>query len=155
MQPAQKRRPRGTRPDPLNAARFPAWHGSREVVARDRFLNTAYTDRRHSTGPRAGIHSCYSGLQVTGHRYLPCITLVIETLKLTIPAFVFIVYEGSNPIFLTLVDPTDAWSFADQNNTNLWEFKYFFFSRNIEWKRLNTELLFRHDSGLRGFQPLS
>ena len=24
MQPAQKRRPRGTRPDPLNAARFPA-----------------------------------------------------------------------------------------------------------------------------------
>ena len=27
--------------------------------------------RRHMTDPMLGIHSCYSGLQVTGHRYLP------------------------------------------------------------------------------------
>jgi len=27
--------------------------------------------RRHRTYPGLGIHSCYSGLQVTGHRWLP------------------------------------------------------------------------------------
>ena len=27
--------------------------------------------RRHMTNPRLGIHSCCSGLQVTGHRWLP------------------------------------------------------------------------------------
>ena len=26
---------------------------------------------QHSTHPRSGISPCYSGLQVTGHRYLP------------------------------------------------------------------------------------
>jgi len=45
-QPAQQRRPCGTRTDPLNAARFPAWHGSREPVAQDRCLNTAYSDSK-------------------------------------------------------------------------------------------------------------
>ena len=27
--------------------------------------------RRYRLSPGVGIHSCYSGLQVTGHRYLP------------------------------------------------------------------------------------
>ena len=27
--------------------------------------------RRHMTNPKLGIHSCCSGLQVTGHRWLP------------------------------------------------------------------------------------
>ena len=27
--------------------------------------------RQHRAYPRTGIHSCYSGLQVTGHRWLP------------------------------------------------------------------------------------
>ena len=27
--------------------------------------------RRYSAGPHQGIHPCYSGLQVTGHRWLP------------------------------------------------------------------------------------
>jgi len=27
--------------------------------------------RQHTTNPLKGIHSCCSGLQVTGHRYLP------------------------------------------------------------------------------------
>ena len=27
--------------------------------------------RRHRTHPRLGIRPCYSGLQVTGHRWLP------------------------------------------------------------------------------------
>jgi len=27
--------------------------------------------RRHMTDPMLGIHSCCSGLQVTGHRWLP------------------------------------------------------------------------------------
>jgi len=42
IQPAQDRRTRGTRPGPLSAARFPAWHGSQVAVARDRSIIAAY-----------------------------------------------------------------------------------------------------------------
>jgi len=37
---ARTRLPRGTQSYPLNAARFPAWHGSRASVAQDQVFNT-------------------------------------------------------------------------------------------------------------------
>jgi len=53
-QPAQEQYPRGTRGGPLSAARFPAWHGSRSRVARDRSIITAFpgqTVQPHVRGP--------------------------------------------------------------------------------------------------------
>jgi len=43
-QPAPNRLPCGTRKVSLNAARFPAWHGSRIYVAQDRLFIAAYRE---------------------------------------------------------------------------------------------------------------
>ncbi len=42
------------------------------VLLRKTIPSTPLTQAgRHNAYPLVGIHPCYSGLQVTGHRYLP------------------------------------------------------------------------------------
>jgi len=69
--------------------------------------------------------------------------LIIETLKLTIPAFVFIVYEESS-FFSTfsLTKLHDA-SRIKTHLPRLWWIYFSFFSNN-DMKMKNTKSLFRH-----------
>jgi len=70
-QPAPARLPCGTRKGGFTVASFRTWRGSPVSVAQDPALNTTYQSRFQEEKPQTGIQPCYSGLQVTGHRYLP------------------------------------------------------------------------------------
>jgi len=68
---ARSRHPHGTRESPLTAASFRTWRGSWLPAAWDPDVFTTYPGQPHKAYPRAGIRPRYSGLRVTGHRYLP------------------------------------------------------------------------------------
>ena len=69
------RLPRGTRRGRLTVASSRTWRGSPVSVAQDLIFNTTCHSRYHKEPPPTGIQPCYSGLQVTGHCYLPSSTV--------------------------------------------------------------------------------
>src|SRR5215470_20409130 len=69
--PAPARYSHGTREGRLTVAPFRAWRGSTHPVAWGPTINAIPYGSFDTSGPREGIQPRYSGLRVTGHRYLP------------------------------------------------------------------------------------
>src|SRR5262245_7650429 len=69
--PAPVRYSHGTREGRLTVAPFRAWRGLTHPVAWGPTINAIPRGSFDTSGPREGIQPRYSGLRVTGHRYLP------------------------------------------------------------------------------------
>src|SRR6185503_2272519 len=71
LKPAPVRYSHGTREGCLTVAPFRAWRGSTLPVAWGPTLNAVPSGSFDTSAPQGGIQPRYSGLRVTGHRYLP------------------------------------------------------------------------------------